>query len=115
MEHAGTHEHGPDHAHELDHDPAELKKHVRTYMVVFASLMVLTVVTVAVSYLDLPTAAAIGLALVVASVKGTLVACYFMHLISERKLILIVMALTVFFFIGVLLGPVLTEIDEIQP
>jgi cytochrome c oxidase subunit 4 len=97
------------------HDPAELRKHVRIYMVVFASLMVLTLVTVGVSYLHLPTAAAVGLALIVASVKGTLVACYFMHLISERKLVLIVMALTVFFFIGVLLGPVLTELDEIRP
>ena len=105
-----------DHADDHDlHDPAVLKKHVRTYMVVFASLMALTLVTVAVSYLDLPTGAAIGLALIVASVKGTLVACYFMHLISERKLILIVMALTVFFFIGVLVGPVLTEVDEIRP
>jgi cytochrome c oxidase subunit 4 len=107
MEHSGTHDHG--------HDPAELKKHVRIYMVVFASLMALTLITVGISYLHLPTPAAIGLALIVASVKGSLVACYFMHLISERKLILVVMALTVFFFIGVLLGPVITEIDEIRP
>ena len=107
MEHTGAHDHG--------HDPAELRKHVRIYMMVFVSLMVLTVVTVAVSYLELPTAAAVGLALIVASIKGTLVACYFMHLISERKLVLIVMALTVFFFLGVLLGPVLTEVDEIRP
>jgi cytochrome c oxidase subunit IV len=100
---AGTHEH------------VDLKKHVRTYMVVFASLMALTIVTVAISYLHLPVVAAVGLALIVASIKGTLVACYFMHLISERKLVLIIMALTVFFFIGVLLGPVLTELDEINP
>jgi cytochrome c oxidase subunit IV len=84
-------------------------------MVVFASLMALTIVTVAISYLHLPVVAAVGLALIVATIKGTLVACYFMHLISERKLVLIIMALTVFFFIGVLLGPVLTEIDEITP
>lgn len=108
-EHAETHDHGH------GHDPAELRKHVRIYMVVFASLMALTLVTVGISYLHLPTIPAVGLALIVASVKGTLVACYFMHLISERKLVLIVMALTVFFFLGVLLGPVLTEIDEIRP
>src|SRR5687767_10175302 len=101
--------------HSATHDPAELKKHVRAYIMVFVSLMVLTLVTVAVSYLDLSTGPAIALALVIASVKATLVACYFMHLISERKLILVVMALTVFFFIGVLLGPVLTEVDEIHP
>ena len=101
--------------HSATHDPAELKKHVRTYIMVFVGLMFLTLVTVAVSYLDLSTGPAIALALLIASVKGTLVASYFMHLISERKLILIVMALTVFFFIGVLLGPVLTEVDEITP
>jgi cytochrome c oxidase subunit 4 len=107
-----THTHDEHHS---GHDPAEMRKHVRIYMIVFASLMVLTLVTVGVSYLDLPTPAAIGLALIVASIKGTLVACYFMHLISERKLVLVIMALTVFFFVGVLLGPVLTEVDEIRP
>lgn len=97
------------------HEHADLKKHVRAYMVVFASLLALTLITVAISYLDLPTAAAVTLALLVATVKGSLVACYFMHLISERKLILIVMAIAVFFFLGVLLGPVVTEVDEIAP
>jgi cytochrome c oxidase subunit 4 len=93
----------------------DLKKHVRIYITVFVSLMVLTLVTVAVSYLHLPLWAAVLVALVVASIKGTLVACYFMHLISERKLIYVVMALTVFMFLGVLLGPVITEINEIHP
>jgi cytochrome c oxidase subunit IV len=93
----------------------DLKKHVRTYIIVFVSLMALTLVTVAISYLDLPFAAAVGLGLLVATIKGSLVACYFMHLISERKLIYVVMALTVFMFIGVLVGPVLTELDEIHP
>jgi cytochrome c oxidase subunit 4 len=93
----------------------DLKKHVRIYIVVFVSLMVLTLVTVAVSYLHLPLAAAVVVALFVASIKGTLVACYFMHLISERKLIFVVMALTLFMFFGVLLGPVLTELNEIHP
>ena len=50
------------------------------YILVFVSLMVLTVVTVAVSYLHLPVTAAIAVALVVATVKGSLVAGYFMHL-----------------------------------
>jgi cytochrome c oxidase subunit IV len=97
------------------HGHLDLKKHVRTYIVVFVSLMVLTLVTVAISYLHLPVAAAVGLGLLVATIKGSLVACYFMHLISERKLIYIVMALTVFMFFGVLLGPVLTELNEIHP
>jgi cytochrome c oxidase subunit 4 len=97
------------------HDHVDLKKHVRTYMLVFGSLMVLTLVTVGLRYLDLPVVPAIMIALAIALLKGSLVACYFMHLISERKLVLIIMLATVFFFFGVLLGPMLTELNEINP
>ena len=98
-----------------DSHAADLKKHVRAYILVFVTLMVLTCVTVGVSYLHLPVHLAIVLALLVATVKGSLVACYFMHLISERKLILFLMLASVFFFFGVLLGPTLTELDKINP
>jgi cytochrome c oxidase subunit 4 len=97
-----------------DSHAADLTKHVRAYILVFVSLMVLTVVTVAVSYLHLPVKQAIAVALVIATVKGSLVACYFMHLISEKKLILWVMLLTVVFFIVLLLVPVLTVADGIE-
>ena len=92
---------------------ADIDKHVKVYIIVLISLMVLTILTVAVAYLEIPTAFAIGLALIIASVKGSLVACYFMHLISERKLILYVMLTTVLFFVALLLGPILTEMDVI--
>ena len=95
-------------------DHADIDKHVKTYMMVFAALMVLTLVTVAVSYLDLGTAGTIALGLVIATVKGSLVACYFMHLISEKKLIYAVLFFTVIFFLAVLLGPVITNLDEIS-
>lgn len=95
-------------------DHADIDKHVRTYIMVFVALMVLTVITVAVSYLDLTTGPAVALALLVAMVKGSLVACYFMHLISEKKLIYAVLIFTVIFFLTVLLGPVLTNLDEIS-
>jgi cytochrome c oxidase subunit 4 len=52
---------------------------------------------------------AVTVALLVATIKGTLVACYFMHLISEKKLIYAVMALTVAFFFVLLSLPVLTH------
>jgi cytochrome c oxidase subunit 4 len=93
---------------------ADIDKHVRAYMLVFGALLVLTVVTVAIFYLHLSTPAAIALALIVATIKGSLVACYFMHLISERKLIYFVLLLTVFFFLHLLLLPVLTSIAD-QP
>jgi cytochrome c oxidase subunit 4 len=95
------------------HSADDLKKHVRAYILVFVSLMVLTLVTVAVSTLHLPVHQAIAVALIIATVKGSLVACYFMHLISEKKLILWVMALTVAFFIVLLLVPMFTIADRI--
>jgi len=104
----------------MEHEPAghghsahDVDRQVRIYVMVFVSLMFLTLATVAVSYLHLPIPAAIGVALVIASIKGTLVACYFMHLISERKLIYAVLALTVIFFLGLLFLPVMTVADPI--
>lgn len=95
-------------------DHTDIDKHVRAYVLVFVALMVLTIVTVAVSYLDLSTGPAVALALLIATVKGSLVACYFMHLISERKLIYTVLIFTVIFFLAVLLGPLLTNLDEVS-
>jgi cytochrome c oxidase subunit 4 len=95
------------------HSAADLDKHVRIYIMVFVSLMVLTLVTVAVSYLHLPVHQAIAVALVIATIKGSLVACYFMHLISEKKLILWVMVLTVVFFVFLIFLPVFTVADRI--
>jgi cytochrome c oxidase subunit IV len=88
---------------------ADIDRHVRIYITVFVALMVLTVVTVAISYLHLPLPMAVVLALLVATAKGTLVACYFMHLVAEKKLIYAVLALTVVFFIVLLLLPTVTH------
>jgi cytochrome c oxidase subunit 4 len=93
-----------EHAVDIDH-------HVKIYITVFVALMVLTIVTVAISYLHLPIAMAVTVALLVATVKGSLVACYFMHLISEKKLIYAVLALTVIFFIALLALPAVTHSD----
>jgi cytochrome c oxidase subunit 4 len=92
---------------------AEFDKHVRGYIFVFVSLMVLTLMTVGVWRIHLPVHLAIAVALAIATVKGSLVACYFMHLISEKKLILYVMALTIVFFIVLLLVPMWTVADRI--
>ena len=93
----------------MAHDAAEIDRHVRTYVMVFASLLVLTGVTVGVYYLHLPVLPAIGLALVIATVKAALVACFFMHLISEKHLIFAVLILTVVFFVVLLLLPTLSS------
>lgn len=96
-----TTEHAADHAHDID-------KQVRIYVTVFVSLMALTIITVAISRFHPPVAVAVSIAMLVATIKGSLVACYFMHLISERKLIYAVLGLTVAFFVALLFLPVLT-------
>jgi cytochrome c oxidase subunit IV len=96
-----------EHAATSDH-AADIDKHVRIYITVFVTLMVLTIVTVAISRFHLPVPVAISVALFVAIIKGSLVACYFMHLISEKKLIYAVLALTAAFFIALMALPVLT-------
>ncbi|MCH7528140.1 MAG: cytochrome C oxidase subunit IV family protein [Candidatus Marinimicrobia bacterium] len=73
---------------------SELDTHTRTYLAVFGALAILTVVTVTVGYLSLPVGAAIVVALSIASLKGALVASFFMHLISEQKPILWLLLLT---------------------
>ena len=50
----------------------------------------------------------------IATVKASLVACYFMHLISEKKLIYFVLVLTVAFFVALLLLPVVTSLDPVE-
>jgi cytochrome c oxidase subunit IV len=97
-----------DHAATSDH-AADIDRHVRIYITVFVALMVLTIITVAISYLHLPIAAAVSIALLVATIKGSLVACYFMHLISEKKLIYAVLLLTIVFFVALLSLPAITH------
>ena len=101
-----------DHAADMTSDHAvDIDKHVRVYITVFVALMVLTIVTVAVSRFHLPLPVAVTVALLVAIVKGSLVACYFMHLISEKKLIYAVLTLTAFFFAALLALPLFTVSD----
>ena len=91
----------------------DIKKHVRTYIAVFIGLLALTMVTVAVSYLHLNVKAAITVALVIAAVKGSLVASYFMHLLSEKKVIYATLILTAVFFVALMWLPIFAHSDPI--
>jgi cytochrome c oxidase subunit 4 len=88
---------------------ADIDRHVRVYITVFVALMVLTIVTVAVSRVHLSVPIAVTIALIVATIKGSLVACYFMHLISEKKVIYAVLVLTAVFFVALLALPAVTH------
>ena len=84
----------------MDAHAHDIRSEVKGYMIVFAALAGLTIVTVAIKYLHLGIAAAITVALIIATVKGSLVVCYFMHLISEKKLIYAILIFTVIFLAG---------------
>lgn len=90
-------------------DVEHVREHVRVYLMVFAALGVLTIVTVALSYLELPTGTAITIALIVATVKASLVAAYFMHLVSEEKVIYWLLLLCAAFLVFLFALPLLTE------
>jgi len=90
-----------------------MSKHVKTYLMVFGALMVLTCLTVGVSYLHLATREAVFVALAIATIKGSLVALFFMHLSHERKLIYYTLMLTVVFFIFLMFVPLATILDRI--
>ncbi len=93
-------------------EAARVKEHLRVYVMVFVALAVLTIVTVALSYLQLPTALAITVAMVVATVKASLVAGYFMHLLSEEKVILWLLVLCAAFLVFLFALPLGTEIGN---
>jgi len=58
----------------------------KTYIFVWLTLLVLTAATVSVSYMQLGVFNAVA-ALIIASVKASLVALYFMHLRHEKELV----------------------------
>lgn len=91
----------------------EIRKHVRIYIGVFVALMVLTILTVAVAYLDMAVPLAVGVALIIALAKGSLVASFFMHLVSEKRAIYGALLLTVAFFLVLMFLPLLGLVDQL--
>ena len=95
-------------------DPAEVKKSVRSYITVFVMLMVFTVLTVAASSFHFAVPLAITIALIIATLKGSMVAGVFMHLLHEKRAIYGALLLTLVFFIVLLFIPLLTILDRVR-
>ncbi len=89
----------------MAHDPQDIQKHVKIYVGVFLALMVLTILTVAVSYFHLPIVPAVLVALAIATVKGSLVAGFFMHLVQEKPIVLWILLLAAILVIPLLILP----------
>jgi cytochrome c oxidase subunit IV len=94
-------------------DPAAIKKSVRTYMMVGAALYVGTVITVLANQVHLAIPLAITVALIIATIKGSMVASVFMHLSAEKRWIYGSLILTVAFFVVLMAVPFLTVHDTI--
>ena len=85
------------------HDTHDFKHHVKRYLFVFYALIIGTILTVAASFLRIDSVAlTVAIALFIAVVKGFLVAGYFMHLMSEKRMIYGILLATLFFFIGLM-------------
>ena len=85
------------------HDAHDMQKAVRRYIIAGVALGIGTVLTVLVNYLHFDSMKmTITLALIVATAKGSLVAGFFMHLFSEKKLIYSILVATVFFLAGLM-------------
>ena len=94
------------------HSAEDIKKHRKLYWLIFALLLVGTIVTVLLRNVHFPAFwMTVAVALFVATIKATLVACYFMHLISERKAIYSTLIVTVFFFASMMFLILYTRTD----
>lgn len=89
----------------------DVRAHIKLYYKIGAALLVLTIATVAVSYVEFAVPLAIFVALLIALTKGSLVASYFMHLIGERRGIYAMLLLTAFFFLVLIFIPLLGHSD----
>ncbi len=98
-------------AHTVDHVRRDLKK----YIGIGITLLVFTLITVALSYVNFGTIKAnFIVAMVVATFKAGLVAAIFMHLMAERWTIYRVLLITAFFVAGLFLLTLLAWYDPIS-
>jgi cytochrome c oxidase subunit IV len=97
----------------MQSDAAEVKKSIRKYWLIGGTLFLFTVITVAANQVHLVVPLAITVALIIAVMKGSMVAAVFMHLSHEKRWIYGALLLTVAFFIVLIFVPLLTTLDTI--
>ncbi len=91
----------------------EIQKSVKKYLLIGATLIIFTGLTVWLSYVELPTHGLNILAgMILAAFKASLVALIFMHLNHEKSVIYKVLAFTVIFAIALF---VLFYVSNIDP
>jgi caa(3)-type oxidase subunit IV len=100
--------------HDASHDAEHIAAHVGAYLKVGAALLVLTGVTVALSYVDFGSRSNnILVGMFVATFKASLVAAIFMHLKGEKATIWRFLFFTAFFAFGLFMLTLLHNSDPI--
>lgn len=85
------------------HDDHDVSKHIKTYLLIGLFLLIGTGLTVWAAGIHFGSHSMnIAIALLIATAKASLVALFFMHLISEKTAIYMFMSVTVFFFAGLM-------------
>lgn len=96
-----------------NHD--DLQKHIKKYTIIGLLLGVFTIITVALSYWELPTHGLnIIVGMIVAAFKAALVGLIFMHLNHERSLIYKVLLFTLVFVVGLFVIIYMTHENPLQ-
>jgi cytochrome c oxidase subunit 4 len=114
-----SHDHGTSaevaHGGHDSHDAAHIAAHIGAYLKVGAALLVLTGVTVGLSYVDFGSREMnIIVGMLVASLKAGLVAFIFMHLSGEKITIWRFLVMTTIFVIGLFFLTYLFHADPIS-
>ncbi len=94
-------------------DSAEVKKSTRTYVMVGLALLVFTAITVAANRFHFGVPVAVTVALLIATMKGSMVASIFMHLSHEKKWVYGALILTVLGFLVLMTVSIFTVSDSI--
>ena len=94
----------------------DMNHHIKVYRKVFITLLILTGVTVGASYYDFGGIVwlAVGVGLLIAFIKGYLVAANFMHLNNEKNLIYMILSITIVFFLVLFFMPILWHNDGLD-
>ena len=106
-----SHSHSHAHGHESKHD-------VKIYIGVLIALLILTFITVTASKIQFGSGMInVVVALTIATIKASLVALFFMHLLHDKPVNAIILV-TSFAFLGIFLGTCYTDVtsrEELMP
>lgn len=93
-------------------DPASFKRQIRTHLVVFAILVAVIGLNVAVTFLPLEKPARIGVQIALAALGGGLVLTFFMHLLTETLPTYAILAGTFVLFVALLVLTLVARHDH---